>query len=770
VSLHRVLDRQLRRLGLDPSRPPSGQAWVALLRRVDATYRDADDERYLIERSLEISSGEMSELNDELRRTSESRLALEHGRLLAVTEHSPIAIAEVDTHGRVLFENPSHRALVGRSLVGTEEPILDLLHADDRPAVMELARRSWTEGGDVETTVRFLHADQRVRYARMRLRALRGEGAPRWFVASADVTDEIQARQERERLTALLEAAADVVAVFDPDGRLLHLNRVGCRWLGVADDSVTGHNLVELFDPLTRQRLRHEGLPAMLRDGQWRGEATLGGAGPAIPVSLVLLAHRQPDGKIEYCSAIARDVTELKDVQRVLSRQATHDELTGLPNRALLLDRLTQAVLRAERREVPLGVLYIDLDRVKLVNDNLGHPAGDRVLIQAAERLRGCTRLPDTLGRLGGDEFVVVAEDVEDHDAVLRLAARVVDVFHQPFVIDGTEAYVTASVGVALRGEDQDAAAVLRDADVAMYRAKGSGGNRAELFDAGMRAWVTERFEIESALRRGLERAELDVYYQPQVRPVTGEVVGFEALARWDHGLDGPISPAQFIPLAEETGLIGVIGAQVTEQACRQAAQWNQGRARPVAMAVNVSVRQLAQSGLLELVEHCLAVSGLDPACLTLEITESVLVQDPDLARDRLEQLRAVGVRLAVDDFGTGYSSLAYLQRFPLDAVKIDQAFLRDLEPGGTDHTIVGSIIDLAHGLGFEVIAEGVETHDQLGALVDLGCDVVQGYVVAPPLPAADATAFLAARVKGAGRRPRAVAGVSEGRSRGTAS
>jgi len=610
-----------------------------------------------------------------------------------------------------------------------------------------LARRAMQDGRDERATMRFTRADGQLRWARIQLRALQGE-EPRWFAVVSDVTDEIQARQERERLSLLLEATADLVALFTVDGQLLHLNRVGCKQLGVApDESLAGRNVAELFDPVSRERLRRHAFPRMRRDGEWRGEATVAGPGGSTPVSLIILAHHQPGG-LEYCSAIARDVTELKDVQRELGRQATHDELTGLPNRALLLDRLSQAVLRARRRDGALGVLYIDLDRVKFVNDNLGHDAGDRVLVQAGERLRACTRSPDTVGRLGGDEFVVIAEDLADDHAVLALAARVVEVFDQAFVVDGVEAYVTASVGVALRSGGEEAAELLRDADVAMYRAKEGGGARLELFDARMRAWVTERFETEHALRHALEHGGLGVHYQVQVRPVTGEIVAFEALARWEQTPRGEIQPALFIPLAEETGLIGVIGEQVTEEACRQAARWNATGPCPVGIAVNVSVRQLTQPGLLELVDRALSASGLDPARLTLEITESVLVRDPDLASSRLEALRALGVRLAVDDFGKGYSSLAYLQRFPLDTVKIDQIFLQNLEPGDTDHTIVGSVINLAHGLGFEVIAEGVETTHQLDALVDLGCDLVQGHVMAPPLPAAAAGELLGAPLR----------------------
>ena len=300
---------------------------------------------------------------------------------------------------------------------------------------------------------------------RCQVRAMRDESDDgtqgRWFSAMADVTEEVEARAASERLTALLEAATDVVAVFEPEGSLLHLNRVGCEYLGINDDDLLGRNVLELFDQPSRDRLRREAMPAVRSEGRWHGEATIVGPAVSTPTSLVMLAHTADDGVVEYCSAIARDVTELKDVQHTLAREATHDALTELPNRALLMDRLDHAVLRAHRTESTLAVLYIDLDRVKLVNDSLGHDAGDKLLVQAAERLRNCTRALDTVGRLGGDEFVVVAEDLDSPRAGVRLAMRVVHAFNEPFDLEGTEAFVTASVGVAFRRSSNESAATI---------------------------------------------------------------------------------------------------------------------------------------------------------------------------------------------------------------------------------------------------------------------------------------------------------------------
>ena len=706
---------------------------------MSAAYTEADDDRYLLERSLEISGTEMQRLYEELRQASASALAAEHARLLAVTEHSPIAIVEADDEGRILFENQLARDMAGgRSLMESGRDIRSTVHEADLPLLLEASAASARDGIDRTLLVRLMQPDGGVRWARLLLRALLDSDRPRWFIAAADVTDEIEARAASDRITALLEAATDVVAVFEPNGELLHLNRIGCHYLGVGgEDELGGRTLFELFDPASRERVRIEAFAALRTHGAWSGEATLVGPGTTTPTSLVLLAHGDERGTLEYGSAIARDVTELKEVQHALAREATHDALTGLPNRTLLQDRLAQAVLRAERTKSGLGVLYIDLDRVKLVNDSLGHDAGDKLLVQAADRLRNATRGHDTVGRLGGDEFVVVVEDIDGPRDGVRLAMRIVHEFDQPFDLEGTEAFVTASVGVAFRSkEGGTAATLLRDADVAMYRAKQAGGARYELFDARMRAWVTERFEIEAALRHAIERDEMRVHYQPQMRPDTGAILGFEALARWERPGGFEVRPSVFIPLAEETGLIAMIGAHVLEAACHTGAAWNdasQAGPDPLGVAVNVSGRQLAQPGLLEVVERVLDATGLDPKRLTLEITESVLVQDPELASARLQALRDLGVRLAIDDFGKGYSSLAYVQRFPLDQVKIDQVFVSQVL---RDTTIVASVIDLAHALGFEIVAEGVETDAQREALVELGCDVIQGHVVARPMPA----------------------------------
>jgi diguanylate cyclase (GGDEF)-like protein len=418
-------------------------------------------------------------------------------------------------------------------------------------------------------------------------------------------------------------------------------------------------------------------------------------------------------------------------------RHAFNDSLTGLPNRALLLDRLEVALARAEREDQPVSVLFLDLDGFKVVNDSLGHVAGDRLLIDVARRLSDCLRRGDTAARIGGDEFAILLGDIGNPDRAPRVAERVIAALGEPFSVLGREVFVSASIGIAY-GQN-DAQDLLRNADVAMYRAKRSGEAGAyATFEPSMHAAVVERLEIEADLRRAIERDELVLHYQPIIELVSGRVVGLEALLRWAHPRRGLVMPFEFIPLAEETRLILDLGRWVLHEACRQAAQWHADprMGRPW-VSVNVSGLQLLDGSLDAEVAAALAASALDPASLMLEITETVLVQDVAAAVDRLERLRALGVSIAIDDFGTGYSSLRYIRRFPADILKIAKPFIDDLHDE-SDAALVRTIIALADSLGLCTVAEGIEHRQQLARLSELGCTLGQGYLFARPLAAAD--------------------------------
>jgi diguanylate cyclase (GGDEF)-like protein/PAS domain S-box-containing protein len=462
---------------------------------------------------------------------------------------------------------------------------------------------------------------------------------------------------------------------------------------------------------------------------------------------------RGEDGEAVRMVGTVHDVTERKALERQLQHQALHDPLTGLPNRTLFTDRLRQALARAKRREGEVAVLFVDLDNFKVVNDSLGHKAGDRLLVAASKRMRVLLRPEDTVARLGGDEFVLLLEDAGAQEAV-RVAERVLERLREPLSLSGRRLVITASVGVATGGAGgKYAADLLRDADLAMYRSKRSGKARVAVFEEAMNAEALERLEMEQDLRGAIERGELRVHYQPQmllrsnlqeslraagsraiVSPGTSprepRLAGVEALVRWEHPGRGLLLPGEFVPVAEETGLIVPMGEMVLEEACRQAKDW-QGRFSadpPLAVYVNLSARQFRESGLAGTVSHILKETGLDAACLHLEITETAAMSDAPATVSALEELKALGVRMVIDDFGTGYSSLSYLGRFPVDYVKIDRSFIADLEKDPGAVTLVTGMIDLAHALGIRVIAEGVERSTQLERLEAMGCDLAQGY------------------------------------------
>ncbi len=475
------------------------------------------------------------------------------------------------------------------------------------------------------------------------------------------------------------------------------------------------------------------------KDGSYRWMLTRG------------LAMRNDKGKAYRIAGSQTDITERKRAEEQLLYDAFHDGLTGLPNRALFTDRLDRALERAKRRDdFTVAVLFLDLDRFKVVNDSLGHMTGDQLLIGVARRLEGALRHVDTVARLGGDEFVILLEDVEDINHATRSAERIQSQLREPFILDSSEVFTSASIGIAVstagysRAED-----IIRDADIAMYRAKAGGKARHELFDEAMHGRAVELLKLETDLRKAVDREEFRLYYQPIVSLDSGEVVGFEALIRWMHPARGLTYPAAFLPLAEETGLTALMGAWTLREACGQLKSWQNGPAlgRDLWVSVNLSSRQLLQPDLTKVVAQTLSEAQIDPACLQLEVTEGIIMDDPEAATAVLIGLRSLGVRLPIDDFGTGYSSLAYLHRFPISSLKIDKSFVKNVDSGGEDEVIVRTIVNLAHNLDMDVIAEGVETEEQRLSLKALGCEYGQGFLFSKAVPAEEATALLEGKI-----------------------
>ena len=446
------------------------------------------------------------------------------------------------------------------------------------------------------------------------------------------------------------------------------------------------------------------------------------------------------DGSPPMTSCIVRDLSEQKRLELQLSHQALHDGLTGLPNRVMLADRLDQILARARRDAQMCGVLYVDLDRFKSVNDTLGHAAGDLLLVEAATRLTAAVRDIDTVARVGGDEFVVLCEGLDSVQHATEVAQRVITSLREPFQIEDDKVCVSASIGIAICADGNAGVDTLvANADIAMYRAKGNGRNCYELFDEAMQKWVTTQLALETGLRQAVARDELRLVYQPMIDADDATVRGFEALVRWERPGVGLVPPDEFIAIAEDTGLIIEIGAWVLDQACREAASWaRRWPDRQLDLAVNVSSRQLATRDIIDTVNATLGRTGLDPTRLTLELTESTLIDDTVNTQSILRELRSLGVNLSLDDFGTGYSSLTYLRAFPINTVKIDKSFVRTIGTEREDTAIVAAVIALANNLDIRVVAEGVETPEQLAVLLQLRCHYLQGYLFSAPRPGTD--------------------------------
>ena len=551
-------------------------------------------------------------------------------------------------------------------------------------------------------------------------------------------------RESEERYRTLFERNQAGVFRTSVAGVILDCNDAFARILGfAARGECIGKSMLHHYRDLWErtallQKMRAQG---GLTDEEV-GLVRIDGA-PAWILANALLRPPREDAS-EVLEGTVIDITQRKNAERQIVHQAYHDALTGLPNRMLFYDRLTQALSLARRDERGLAVLFLDLDQFKLVNDTLGHAAGDRLLVEIARRLQNTVRDCDTVARVGGDEFTLLLRNLDEGSDAARAAQKVLDAIARPVEVDGQRLYLTTSVGISMYpGDGQEAEALLTNADIAMYRAKELGRSRFQLCTPAMNAKSVARLTLERDLRQALERGELALLYQPQVRIATGRTVGVEALLRWNHPERGLVRPAEFIGVAEETGLILPIGEWVLRAACKQARQWHQDGSAELRVAVNLSALQFQQRGLVAVVEKILSDTGVDPDWLVLEITESAAMHDAELTVEVLAMLRAMGLRIAIDDFGTGHASLSYLRQFPIDSLKIDRAFVSDLETSREGSAIVNAIIGLAHGLDLEVVAEGVETEGQLRFLAEHGCEEYQGFLISQALSAVKVPRFV---------------------------
>jgi diguanylate cyclase (GGDEF)-like protein/PAS domain S-box-containing protein len=543
-------------------------------------------------------------------------------------------------------------------------------------------------------------------------------------------------RKSEARFGWLVMNSSDLIMAVDASRKIDYVSPSVKRLLGAGDGRLLGARLADLAHPEDAGTI--EGLlnramrsPGERVSAEWRLRQ---GDGTWLPVETVATSG-VIDGDAPGVVLNTRDLQERKALEQKLTFQAFHDPLTRLANRSLFRERVEHALER--RQSGDIAVLFIDLDNFKTINDSLGHAAGDHVLVETAHRLRSALRAEDTAARLGGDEFGVLLEDA-DVTASARVAERIRSALGVPFWVVGQEVYISASIGIATREPGDTAIELLRNADVAMYTAKTKGKARFEIFEAGMHDAVVARLGLEAELRRALERQEFVVHYQPIVKLESGEVIGAEALVRWQHPTRGLVPPLEFIPLAEETGLIVPLGAWILRQACRQLAEWQRlrGGGDPFVMNVNLSSRQLVREAIADEVAAAIDESGIRASWLVLEVTETVLMADPVVAATALGHIRDLGVRVALDDFGSGYSSLSHLRRFPIDIVKIDKSFVDDVAADGVESAIARSIIDLGRAMQIDTVAEGIEADEQAEALRALGCEYGQGYYFARPLEA----------------------------------
>ena len=547
------------------------------------------------------------------------------------------------------------------------------------------------------------------------------------------------------QFTKIYENTVEGILITDGTSRIQAVNPAFTAITGYTADEALGKTPAMLRSGKHDTEFYRRMWLCLLDEGKWTGEIwNRRKDGSIFPEWLNITAIHDGQGHLKQYVGLFTDITEHKQAEEKLRYQAYHDPLTDLPNRLMYTEHLDMALPQAQRREQLCGVMMLDLDHFKNINDTFGHDFGDKLLINVAQRLRECIRKEDTLARMGGDEFTFLLSLVDDVKDIARVAEKILASFAQPTTIDGKDLFVTPSIGISLFPNDgKDAETLLKNADAAMYRAKEGGRNAYQFYTADMNAQAQERMSLENDLRRALENGELEMYYQPKVSAKDGRIVAAESLIRWHHPTRGFVSPAEFIPLAEENGLILPIGEWLLNEVCRQIRRWRDAGLTVPCIAVNLSGRQFQRQNLPDMLAQAIADAGIEAEDLELELTEGTIMSNAETNIEMLVLLKRMGMSLAIDDFGTGYSSLSYLKRFPVDVLKIDYSFVRDIVTDNNSAELVRGVIGMAHGLKLEVVAEGVETSEQLAFLRLHQCDLIQGFLFSKAVPADDFAALV---------------------------
>ncbi|MEG3436560.1 EAL domain-containing protein [Pannus brasiliensis CCIBt3594] len=649
-------------------------------------------------------------------------------QLRYLLENTREGLVILDAIGTVLFVNPAAERLFRRpadTLVGENLGI---------PIAID-------EFSEVEIP----HPDGSLKRVSLRALEFSWEGRAAYLAFLQDITDLKRAEELVKILYRAVEQSPAAIVITDARGRIEYANS--------KYEKLTGYTTAETIGAEAgyRQYLEMPGelyrdlQEAIARGREWSGEfLNRKKNGERFWERVSIAPILDETGRATHFVAVKEDISERKQQEALLCYQANHDTLTNLPNRSLALDRLQQAIARAKRHNQRVGLLFIDLDHFKDVNDTLGHEYGDRLLQEVAARLVGCLRDSDTVARLGGDEFLVILPELDRPDRCEPIAGKILSSLEIPFELSGEEVFISASIGCTVYPDDaEDISSLLRNADIAMYGIKRDGRDGFKYYTPDMNEKAMFRVNLAYHLRHALDRSEISIAYQPVVELRSGRPVGAEALMRWDHPEYGRVSPARFIPIAEETGSIERLGAWILEGACREAAGWHRS-GYPLSVAVNLSPRQLRDSAFLDKLVRSIGASGLNLGFLELEMTEALLIEDVPRALPILDRLRKMGIGLSVDDFGTGYSALSYLRDFRFTCLKIDRSFIRDLPAQPEAGTLAKTIVAMARGLGLRTIAEGVETREQMEFLLDIGCDRGQGYYFSPPLTAGEFRQYLA--------------------------
>lgn len=628
------------------------------------------------------------------------------------------------------------------------EGVLRYVHSEDADGLRRAVEELLCDGEVAQMEFRIVRPDGKVRHVRTEAELTRdAKGRPlRMFGTVQDITENRKATEELHLAANVFESSIEGIVITDPEGRIEKVNRAFSEITGYAEEEVLGENPRLLKSERHDSAFFAEMWRSIIEEGKWQGEVwNRRKNGEVYPQWLTINAIRDAKRRLTHYVGVFHDMTAIKLHEERLRYQAHHDALTALPNRVLFRERLGLAMGHAQRQQSMLALLFLDLDNFKRINDSLGHTVGDLLLKEVAVRLKHCVRERDTVARHGGDEFIVLLEGVEQAEDAVHAARRITEAIAPPFVFQEHELYLSASIGIAYYPEDgADHETLIRNADTAMYRAKEEGRNTYQIFTPSMSQRVSDWLAVENSLRKALEQREFVIHYQPKIDLVSGRIVGAEALVRWKNAQGQLISPREFIPLAEDTGLVVGIGEWVMGQACRDAKAWfDLGFRLPV--SVNLSPRQFRQDDLVDTVAAILKQSGLPTDCLAFEITESTVMDNEQKALAVLGRMREMGISLSVDDFGTGYSSLYYLKHLPIDELKIDRRFIRDLPGHEDDCAITATIITMAKSLKLKVVAEGVEESGQLLFLRERGCDQMQGYLFSQPVPYDELLAMLLA-------------------------